>query len=235
LSIASGAFNEAHINGKPVTIGDITGKVIGAPMLPRRTRTIEDKAYTISYMNYGAYGTFGPTIDSRSATISREDSDLMFKTNSTDPDYEKLEKISELNQTDSIKYLVHSIIGEKKKADQVLESNSSCDPNPRDLLSLQNDGIDVSFLEAFDPNLEIISGENATVEAIMSQLSVIIPQLAKLQDKRLLSNRPVELIDQSELRAAELIQKGLSNAISKLEPGTVYSTESIRKAIGVKN
>ena len=49
LSIASGAFNEAHINGKPVTIGDITGKVIGAPMLPRRTRTIEDKAYTIRY------------------------------------------------------------------------------------------------------------------------------------------------------------------------------------------
>ena len=47
LSIASGAFNEAHINGKPVTIGDLTGKVIGAPMLPRRTRTIEDKAYTI--------------------------------------------------------------------------------------------------------------------------------------------------------------------------------------------
>ena len=49
LSIASGAFNEAHINGKPVTIGDLTGKVIGAPMLPRRTRTIEDKAYTIRY------------------------------------------------------------------------------------------------------------------------------------------------------------------------------------------
>ena len=117
----------------------------------------------------------------------------------------------------------------------VLESNSGFSPNPRDLLSLQNDGIDVSFLEAFDPNMEIISGADATVEAIMSQLSVIIPQLAKLQDKRLLSNRPVELIDQTELRAAELIQKGLSNAIPKVEPGTVYSTESIRKSIGVKN
>ena len=42
----------------------------------------------------------------------------MFKTNSTDPDYEKLEKISELNQTDSVKYLVNSILGETKKADQ---------------------------------------------------------------------------------------------------------------------
>jgi hypothetical protein len=63
LTIASGAFNEAHINGKPVTIGDLTGKVIGAPMLPRRTRTIEDKAYTISYLNYGPYASYGPTYD----------------------------------------------------------------------------------------------------------------------------------------------------------------------------
>jgi hypothetical protein len=69
LSIASGAFNEAHINGKPVTIGDLTGKVIGAPMLPRRTRTIEDKAYTISYLQYGSYASYGPTYDSRSGIV----------------------------------------------------------------------------------------------------------------------------------------------------------------------
>ena len=37
--------------------------------------------------------------------------------------------------------------------------------------------------------------------------SIILPELAKLQDKRLLSNRPVEYIDNFELKAAELIQK----------------------------
>ena len=36
-----------YINGKPITMADITGKIIGAPDLPKRTRTIEDKAYTI--------------------------------------------------------------------------------------------------------------------------------------------------------------------------------------------
>lgn len=235
LSIASGAFNEAHINGKPVTIGDITGKVIGAPMLPRRTRTIEDKAYTISYMNYGAYGTFGPTIDSRSATISREDSDLMFKTNTKDEDYIKLEKIAELNPTDSVSYLVNSVRGELKEAEKVLESHTDAEPNPIDLLSLQKEGIDVSFLNAFDPDAEIVIEEDATVEAILAQLGIIIPQLANLQDKRLLSNRPVEMIDTQELKVAGLIQKGLTAALSKLEPGAAYTAESIRKAIGVKN
>ena len=39
--------------------------------------------------------------------------------------------------------------------------------------------------------------------------SIILPELAKLQDKRLLSNRPVEYIDNFELKAAELIQKVL--------------------------
>ena len=54
------------------------------------------------------------------------------------------------------------------------------------------------------PNMEIISGADATVEPIMSQLSVIIPQLAKLQDKRLLSNRTVELQWSSNLSDSNL-------------------------------
>ena len=51
---------------KKVTLGDITGRVIGAPTLPKKTRTIEDKAYTISYLKYGPFGSFGPDYDSRS-------------------------------------------------------------------------------------------------------------------------------------------------------------------------
>ena len=73
------------------------------------------------------------------------------------------------------------------------------------MLSLEKEGIDVSFLKAFDPYQEIKS--DIPVDQIMEQLSIILPELAKLQDKRLLSNRPVEHIDNFELKAAELIQK----------------------------
>ena len=114
-------------------------------------------------------------------------------------------------------------------------------PDPLALLSLEKEGIDVSFLKAFDPSQEI--KEDISVDQIMEQLrpvfelmlrflladnnpmlwlasdwvninlktyhSIILPELAKLQDKRLLSNRPVEYIDNFELKAAELIQKVL--------------------------
>merc|ERR1712131_427171 len=217
LSIASGAFNEAHINGKPVTIGDLTGKVIGAPMLPRRTRTIEDKAYTISYLHYGSYG---PTYDSRSATISKEDSDLLFKTQpmETVPELEQVLKLGEMEEID---YIVNRALGDDKKAQEILDKTVEVEPDPLALLSLEKEGIDVSFLKAFDPSQEI--KENIPVDQIMEQLSIILPELAKLQDKRLLSNRPVEYIDNFELKAAELIQKGLHSAIKKVEPAAVAS------------
>ena len=47
LKIISGAPCEDLYNGNPVTLGDVTGKIIGAFDLPKKTRTIEDKAYTI--------------------------------------------------------------------------------------------------------------------------------------------------------------------------------------------
>ena len=49
LGIISGAPCEELHNGKPITLGDVTGKIIGAYDLPKKTRTIEDKAYTIRY------------------------------------------------------------------------------------------------------------------------------------------------------------------------------------------
>merc|ERR1711924_449701 len=74
LGIISGAPCEELHNRKPITLGDVTGKIIGAYDLPKKTRTIEDKAYTISYLNYGSYGSFAPAFDSRGASVSKEDS-----------------------------------------------------------------------------------------------------------------------------------------------------------------
>jgi len=50
LSIISGAAPDAYVNGKAVTLADVTGRIIGAYDLPKKTRTIEDKAYTIRYI-----------------------------------------------------------------------------------------------------------------------------------------------------------------------------------------
>ena len=50
----------------------------------------------------------------------------MFKTSTKDQDYIKLEKIAELNPTDSISYLVNSVRGELKEAekgDQIIQTH----------------------------------------------------------------------------------------------------------------
>jgi len=234
LPIASGAFNEAHINGKPVTLGDITGRVIGAPTLPKKTRTIEDKAYTISYLKCGPFGSFGPEYDSRAATVHKEDSDLLFQTCCT-PDASKaeLEKIVRLNNEDELAFLVARSTGDNKAAAEVLKKNDKIEPNPNDLLTLERNGIDVSFLSAFDPTLDI--ADSAEVAECLAQLAVLVPQLAKLQDARLVApNRPPELmpqLDEAELRTASQVRRGLATALKKLEPGVAYDTNALRQAL----
>ena len=50
----------------------------------------------------------------------------MFKTSTKDQDYIKLEKIAELNPTDSVSYLVNSVRGELKEAekgDQIIQTD----------------------------------------------------------------------------------------------------------------
>ena len=77
----------------------------------------------------------------------------------------------------------------------VLKKNDKIEPNPNDLLTLERNGIDVSFLSAFDPTLDI--ADSAEVAECLAQLAVLVPQLAKLQDARLVApNRPPELMPQ---------------------------------------
>jgi len=119
----------------------------------------------------------------------------------------ELEQVLKLGDMEEIDYIVNRAIGDDKKAQEILDKTVEVKPDPLALLSLEKEGIDVSFLKAFDPSQEI--KEDISVDQIMEQLSIILPELAKLQDKRLLSNRPVEYIDNFELKAAELIQKVL--------------------------
>jgi len=135
-------------------------------MLPRRTRTIEDKAYTISYLQYGSYASYGPTYDSRSATISKEDSDLLFKTQPMES-VPELEQVLKLGEMEEIDYIVNRAIGDDKKAQEILDKTVDVKPDPLALLSLEKEGIDVSFLKAFDPSQEI--KEDISVEEIQAQ------------------------------------------------------------------
>lgn len=185
------------------------------------------------------------------ATVHKEDSDLLFQACcSSDYSRKELEKIVSLNQEDDLAFLVNRTVGNYSAAAEgkvalhknckkvlVLKKNDEIVPNPNDLITLEKEGIDVSFLKAFDPNIDV--ADSAEVAECLAQLAVLLPQLAKLQDDRLIApNRTSELtpqLDGEELRTAGQVQRGLVNALKKLEPGVAYDTESLRRAIGVKS
>ena len=186
------------------------------------------------------------------ATVHKEDSDLLFQACcSSDYSRKELEKIANLNQEDDLAFLVNRTVGNHSaaadgkiifhtffsKISLVLKKNDEIVPNPNDLITLEKEGIDVSFLKAFDPNIDV--ADSAEVAECLAQLAVLLPQLAKLQDERLIApNRTSELapqLDADELRTAGQVQRGLITALKKLEPGVAYDTESLRRAIGVKS
>ena len=109
-------------------------------------------------------------------------------------------------------------IGSKVSPDSKLQIQLTCSIGTLNILKVIEK---TSFLKI----------ENA--QPCSSQLAVLLPQLANLQDSRLTApNRPPELIgqlDQVELRTAGQVQRGLLTALKKLAPGVAYDTNALRK------
>lgn len=111
-----------HMDGRPMTLADITGKVHGASEFTKKTRTIEDRAFLKSYMNYGPYSSFAPVFDSRNATLNKELTDLMISTR-PDPFRDELIKIASADEYKITEFLAKSITGdenaEKERKDKL--------------------------------------------------------------------------------------------------------------------
>lgn len=112
----------------------------------------------------------------------------------------ELEQVLKLGDMEEIDYIVNRAIGDDKKAQEskilklkmdfknkiwhskfflVLDKTIDVKPDPLALLSLEKEGIDVSFLKAFDPSQEI--KDDISVDQIMEQLRRVfelIPLLA---------------------------------------------------------
>ena len=106
-------------------------------------------------------------------------------------------------------------------------------PNPKDLETLSELGIDTSFLEAFtEEGQEKVKCE--TLPEIMAQLSVIIPKLLAQQNSRLISQSERANIKEEELAVAEKAQKYLAKALKLTAPGAACSVKAVRNAMGVQ-
>ena len=114
----------------------------------------------------------------------------------------------------------------------VLQDEPNYDPNPTDLATLADDGIDVSFLDAFSPNAPV--PELKSMSEILHVLATLLPKLLDQQNNRLVS-RSRELINEAELSTAEQAQDALLKALKLTAPGAACSVEAIRKAMGISS
>jgi len=103
-------------------------------------------------------------------------------------------------------------------------------PNPADLATLSELGIDTSFLDAFSH--EAHESDDITLPELLQRLSEILPKLLSHQNSRLLS-RTRDHIEQDELITAEQIQSTLAKALKLTAPGAACSVNAVRKAMGV--
>ena len=66
-----------------------------------------------SYLSYGSYSAFGPSYDSRAATVSKDDSELLFS-HKRGAYWDQLQKIADLDESVITEYLAKSRLGEPK-------------------------------------------------------------------------------------------------------------------------
>ena len=106
------------------------------------------------------------------------------------------------------------------------------EPNPHDLETLAEFGIDVSFLEAFTENAP---SPPDSLPEVLHQLSTILPQLLAQQNERLLAKAPWRgIVGEEEQVTAEQVQEVLAKALKLTAPGAACSVKAVRKAMGVQ-
>ncbi|CAG5112745.1 Oidioi.mRNA.OKI2018_I69.chr2.g6926.t1.cds [Oikopleura dioica] len=203
-----------NMDGRPMTLADITGRVHGAAEFTKKTRTIEDRAFLKSYMSYGPYSSFAPVFDSRNATLDKEMTDMMIGTRK-DPFREDLEKIANADEFTITDYLAKSSLGNENAEKELLDELTYHEPKADQLETLKDLGIDISFLDAFKP------GASERVENIQSLLDYIADVIPKLRKGS--STFSNDLAD--EAIAA------ITKVLKLTAPGAAVSVTALRKAM----
>ncbi|CBY31421.1 unnamed protein product [Oikopleura dioica] len=215
-----------HMDGRPMLLADITGKVHGASEFPKKTRTIEDRAFLKSYMNYGPYSSFAPVFDSRNATLNKELTDLMISTRK-EPFREELEKIASADEFKITEFLAKSLSGNNNAEKELLDDLTYHEPKAEQLETLKEFGIDVSFLDAFEPGA---AQRVENIQSLLDYIADLIPKLSRQQLMRLSGKNFNDTSNEEQDLADEAIA-AITKVLKLTAPGAAVSVPAIRKAM----
>lgn len=210
---------------------------------------------SINYLtNYGPFCSFAPQYDSTWASLTKKDSDLLLRTygdRSTASDVVSMRNMVADAGEHFIK-LVDDMLdtltdGEHTRAYNTLEKKpiekTSSDVPIADLLadieSLENIGIDVSFVEDVRQDMGI--GKQMDIQSHLDASGQAVVDLARIQHERLSKQPPITLNKAArpslqETQLASSIQQQLATQVAThTQPTNVISAPTIHRAIGLQD
>ncbi|KAI6203087.1 hypothetical protein M3Y94_00516100 [Aphelenchoides besseyi] len=248
-----------------ITVGDLVGRLEkGNPCLPSDYEPIEKFDNPISYINPGPFGSFAPQFDSTWASLTKRDSDMLLacygdRQNTTDA-LALRQMASDAGFAEAIDGILDILTdGEHSRTLNHLEKQTD-ESMPEDeaktatteitedemkklideVATLENLGLDMSFLNNVRTHLGLESAEEPTTDEILRQNGQMLTDLNSLQQQRLSSAVPMSLteIQQPETVEEQLAHKvvqSLANGVTQfaVEPGKLVSTSAIHQAVGL--
>ncbi|KJH40620.1 Bromodomain protein [Dictyocaulus viviparus] len=242
---------------KGLKLGDIIGPLEeGTPgMLSLGDHRLSGQSM-ITYLNYGPFASFAPQYDSTWATLTKQDSDLLLRTygdRSTVADVMSLRDMVSDAGSHFIKVVAVLLAtlpeGEHSRAMAELKEKDEVGVKSKDVEdigelldeveSLENLGVDVSFVQEIRQNLAITKSNEIQSQLDMTGRAVI--DLARIQHKRLSQPPPVTLTNVPtpstvEIQLAGNIQRQLvSQVAAHAPPGEIVSAPAIHNAMGIQD
>jgi len=238
---------------RPVSLGNYIGKVrYGAASIQGFKEDRRNQAKPVFPIFYpGGYSSHGPTFDSTFANLTSEDSKLV----APYFDFRKLENEDLIQSVCGEDYSEHfvdhllDLMNGKDIAETVVHNhsdtkvaaNSDDEVNFDYLSTLEQEGIDMSFLSNLQAHYELKNEPEMSGLSISEQLELtahLIHNLKSAQQKRLSMTPPANLNALSqpnghEMKLAERLVSGLTHMTNQVAPGDVAGAQEVRKAMGV--
>ena len=259
-------------NDRPVNLGQLIGKVKqGTGSMQGFREDRRNIAKAIHPLYYGAYSTHGPSYDSTFANLTKEETEMVNSTYCDPAGVQYAESLLNFSRNcDYAMYVVDHLLdiltgNEHRKTSKYIEEmkklrkeDEALDTAFKEveddeeskkvdfsaLKSLQEDGIDMSFLDTLQEQynaVEKVKQEEPSGEGteLLNANAQLIEQLKTLQNERLTATPPPHFSqlakpNEKETELANSIQSNLVEMVGHFKPNQVISEAAIRGIMGIK-
>ncbi|XP_077291740.1 bromodomain-containing protein 7-like isoform X2 [Arctopsyche grandis] len=231
-------------NKRPVSLGVFTGRIAhGTGTLQGFKEDRRNAVKGVKPLNYGAFGSYAPSYDSTFATISKEESHILYHIYGEETGISANDTLlrfsteSPWNCIYNMEELFPCRNSSRNSPDKQVDNYSDVKVDIDQLKTLSEIGIDVDFLADIEDDI-VVSQQDFGLKHSLHQNVLALKKLENEQKERLSQPIPPHLSNVAkpsllEQETARTVVHNLKEMVSQVKPQHVVSLTSIRKAMGV--